>query len=112
MGHYETFPFLDWVLHKYGRSYGDRRDTHRRPDSVNNESYSQQNQNRDMVYCFRYQPSGKKLGPQLVRWPPSLRQLSACTDGPFTNCPPQVKEQKARTLNRRFISEVSGIHVG
>merc|ERR1712232_1169844 len=30
--HVETFPFLDWILRRYGRSYGDRRDVNRRPD--------------------------------------------------------------------------------
>merc|ERR1712151_239533 len=57
--HEETIPFLDWCLHRYGRSYGDRRD-------------NAQSAERDMVYCFRFKPSGELLKPQFVRLPPSF----------------------------------------
>merc|ERR1719240_720821 len=40
--HVETMPFLEWCLHRYGRSYGDRRDVYKRPDAKNNQSYNAQ----------------------------------------------------------------------
>merc|ERR1712151_1267861 len=76
--HVETMPFLEWHLHRYGRSYGDQRDAYKRPDAKNNQSYNAQNANSDMVYCFRYEPTGKTLGKQEIRLPPSLKTLSAC----------------------------------
>jgi hypothetical protein len=45
--HIETVPFLQWSLHRYGRSYGDRRDTYRRPDE--GEGYNVQRAEKDMV---------------------------------------------------------------
>ncbi|CAE7194491.1 unnamed protein product [Symbiodinium sp. KB8] len=51
--HVETFPFLEWQLRNYRRSYGDRRDKGRRPDD--GEIYRAQRAQRDMVYCFRYE---------------------------------------------------------
>eukprot|EP00928_Gymnodinium_smaydae_P069614 TRINITY_DN531_c0_g2_i2.p1 TRINITY_DN531_c0_g2~~TRINITY_DN531_c0_g2_i2.p1 ORF type:complete len:550 (-),score=151.43 TRINITY_DN531_c0_g2_i2:312-1868(-) len=110
--HVETFPFLDWCLHRYGRSYGDRRDAYRRPDATNNQSYNAQNANRDMVYSFRYAPSGKDLLPQTVRLPPTLRTLEQCEDGPFRNTYGKGRKDMAEQLHKRFVSEVSGIHVG
>merc|ERR1712050_556222 len=81
--HIETMPFLDWHLHGYGRSYGDKRDVYKRPDAKNNESYNAQRAESDMTYCFVYAPSGETLGKQEVRFPPTLKTLKACTDGPF-----------------------------
>jgi hypothetical protein len=110
--HVETVPFLEWKLHKYGRSYGDKRDSHKRPDAVNNQSYNSQAATRDMVYCFRYQPSGKPMPPQPVRLPPTKKTLLACDDGPFR---PQSEDQRkvmAGELFDRFVSEISGVHVG
>merc|ERR1711879_551964 len=75
--HVETMPFTEWCLHRYGRSYGDKRDVTRRLDSKNNQST-----NNDMVYCFRYEPSGKTLGKQTIRPPPSLHTLSTARTGP------------------------------
>merc|ERR1712137_477369 len=83
--HVETMPFVEWCLHRYGRSYGDKRDVTRRLDAKNNQSYANQNAHNDMVYCFRYEPSGKSLEKQLIRPPPSLAALTHCTDGPFKN---------------------------
>merc|ERR1712228_604506 len=68
--HVETIPFLEWHLHRYGRSYGDRRDIAKRPDAKNNESYNAQKAEADMVYCFRYAPSGEAMPPQGIRVPP------------------------------------------
>merc|ERR1711920_763137 len=81
--HLETVPFLEWHLHRYGRSYGDRRDTFKRPDAKNNQSYDSQAPQNDMVYCFVYSPSGEKIPKQTVRMPPTLSNLNACNEGPF-----------------------------
>merc|ERR1740121_3389770 len=81
--HTETMPFLEWHLHRYGRSYGDRRDVYKRPDAKNNQSYNAQNAKADMVYCFVYAPTGEDLPKQPVRLPPTLKTLKSCLDGPF-----------------------------
>merc|ERR1719488_160121 len=82
--HVETMPFLEWHLHRYGRSYGDRRDAYKRPDSKNNESYNAQRAEADMVYCFCYRPSGEELPKRrLTTNPPTKKVLMSCTDGPF-----------------------------
>jgi len=64
--HIETMPFLEWHLHRYGRSYGDRRDVYKRLAADSNESYNAQAASKDMVYCFRYRPSGEPIGKQSV----------------------------------------------
>jgi len=110
--HVETMPFLEWHLHRYGRSYGDKRDIYKRPDATNNQSYNAQAADRDMVYCFRYEPTGEKLPPQTVRLPPTLKTLSACMDGPFRNLQAAGKANLAEQLHKRFVTEVSGTHVG
>lgn len=110
--HTETMPFLEWKLHRYGRSYGDRRDVYKRPDAKNNESYNAQNAHNDMVYCFEYRPSGQSLGQQLIRMPPSLQTLQMCNDGPFQNLQGAGKLALAKQLHSRFITEVTGTHVG
>jgi hypothetical protein len=110
--HVETVPFLEWKLHKYGRSYGDKRDSHKRPDAVNNQSYNSQAAIRDMVYCFRYQPSGNPMKPQPVRLPPTKKTLLACDDGPFRPLAEEQRQVMAGELFDRFVSEISGVHVG
>merc|ERR1719203_2287647 len=45
--HVETMPFLEWHLHRYGRSYGDKRDVYKRPDAKKDESYNAQRANQD-----------------------------------------------------------------
>jgi len=114
--HVETMPFMEWHLHRYGRSYGDRRDVTRRPDAKNNQSYNAQNANADMVYCFSFDPSGDVLPKQQIRLPPPLSVLSQCKDGPFKHYPPGVnlpaRTALAKQLHERFLKEVSGIHVG
>jgi hypothetical protein len=109
--HTETMPFLEWHLHRYGRSYGDKRDTHRRPDAEKNQSYNAQRAEADMVYCFHYQPSGSKVPPQTVRLPPTKSVLLSCIDGPFMNLNGDGKKRKALELHHRFTLEVSGTHV-
>lgn len=110
--HEETMPFLEWHLHRYGRSYGDRRDLYKRPDATNNQSYNAQNANNDMVYCLRYAPTGKTLPSQFVRLPPTLQTLQECKDGPFKNLVGAAKLNKAKEMHERFITEISGTHVG
>lgn len=110
--HVETMPFLEWHLHRYGRSYGDRRDAYKRPDAKNNQSYNAQNANSDMVYCFAYAPSGDAPGPPNIRIPPSLKTLCAANDGPFKNLHGAAKENLAKQLHGRFVQEASGVHVG
>lgn len=110
--HVETMPFLEWHLHRYGRSYGDKRDTYKRPDAKNNQSYNAQNQNNDMVYCFAYAPTGKSIAKQFVRPPPSLQTLTECKDGPFRNLHGPAKAKLAGELHHRFLTEISGTHVG
>jgi len=110
--HVETIPFLDWHLHRYGRSYGDRRDAYKRPDASNNQSYNSQRADADMVYCFKYKPSGEPLPQQKVRLPPKLATLAACSDGPFKNLQGPTKTNLAKQLHKRFVTEASGVHVG
>eukprot|EP00929_Paragymnodinium_shiwhaense_P113961 TRINITY_DN82271_c0_g1_i1.p2 TRINITY_DN82271_c0_g1~~TRINITY_DN82271_c0_g1_i1.p2 ORF type:complete len:493 (+),score=138.33 TRINITY_DN82271_c0_g1_i1:124-1602(+) len=110
--HTETMPFLEWHLHRYGRSYGDRRDAYKRPDEKKNQSYNAQNGERDMVYCFKYAPTGETLGKQMIRLPPTLKTLCACADGPFKHLVGAAKENLAKQLHNRFATELSGTHVG
>merc|ERR1719324_1124765 len=111
--HVETMPFTEWHLHRYGRSYGDRRDSYKRPDAENNQSYNAQNAERDMVYCFCYAPSGEPLtNEKIIVNPPTLKALSSCVDGPFKTLQGKAKLNLAQQLRKRFITEASGIHVG
>ncbi|CAK0852147.1 unnamed protein product [Prorocentrum cordatum] len=110
--HVETMPFLEWHLHRYGRSYGDRRDIYKRPDAKNNQSYNAQNAHTDMVYCFAYAPSGEDIGKQKVRLPPTLNTLRNCIDGPFWGKTGAAKASLAKQLHDRFVKEVTGTHVG
>merc|ERR1719203_1382078 len=103
--HVETMPFLEWHLHRHGRSYGDRRDVTKRPDAKNNQSYNAQNANADMVYCFQYAPTGNTLPKQAIRLPPPMKTLAQCPDGPFKhwalNHPARMK--LAKQLHGRFV---------
>jgi hypothetical protein len=110
--HTETMPFMEWHMHRYGRSYGDRRDSYKRPDAKNNQSYNAQRAEADMVYCFRYEPSGNALPAQTIRYPPTLKTLLACVDGPFKGLFGPAKEKEAKSLHERFLSEISGVHIG
>jgi len=110
--HVENMPFTEWHLHRYGRSYGDRRDSYKRPDAKNNQSYNAQSGGSDMVYCFEYAPTGKDLGQQFIRLPPTLQTLQTCKDGPFKNLVGHSKTVLAKQLHDRFMTEISGTHVG
>jgi len=110
--HTETISFLEWHLHRYGRSYGDRRDAYKRPDKVANESYNAQRAEADMVYCFEYKPSDSPIPKQMIRLPPTLKTLSACSEGPFKNLQGDARMNLAKQLHGRFVKECSGVHVG
>eukprot|EP00930_Biecheleria_cincta_P097518 TRINITY_DN89217_c0_g1_i1.p1 TRINITY_DN89217_c0_g1~~TRINITY_DN89217_c0_g1_i1.p1 ORF type:complete len:500 (+),score=101.04 TRINITY_DN89217_c0_g1_i1:27-1526(+) len=109
--HVETVPFLHWSLHRYGRSYGDRRDAYRRPEE--GEGYNVQRADKDMVYTFRYDPSGKTLPPQEIRLPPTFKTIESCHDGPFENMSQgESRKNLTKSLYKRFMMECSGQHVG
>lgn len=110
--HSETVPFTQWHLHRYGRSYGDKRDVYKRPDAKNNQSYNAQRADSDMVYCFTYKPSGEALAKQEVRLPPTLNTLMACQDGPFKALQGESRKKLANDFFKRFVTEISGTHVG
>lgn len=108
--HVETVPFLEWHLHRYGRAYGDRRDAYKRPGE--GQGYNVQRAEADMVYTFTYEPSGQVLPKQAIRLPPTFKTIQACPDGPFTNLQGDARRNLAKQLHRRFVTEVSGTHVG
>eukprot|EP00931_Biecheleriopsis_adriatica_P043732 TRINITY_DN24988_c2_g1_i1.p1 TRINITY_DN24988_c2_g1~~TRINITY_DN24988_c2_g1_i1.p1 ORF type:complete len:520 (+),score=150.49 TRINITY_DN24988_c2_g1_i1:59-1618(+) len=108
--HYETMPLLEWHLHRYGRSYGDKRDVYRRPEQ--GQGYNVQRAEADMVYTFRYTPTGEVLPPQRIRLPPKFGTLCDCKDGPFKSMVGEAKKNHATTLYKRFVTECSGTHVG
>lgn len=108
--HVETMPFMEWHLHRYGRSYGDKRDVHRRPGE--GENYNVQRKDADMVYTFKYAPSGTLLQPQSIRMPPKFSVLKACPDGPFRPLVGEARQKHAMSLYKRFVTECSGTHVG
>lgn len=110
--HTESMPFTEWALHRYGRSYGDNRDVYKRPDAKNNQSYNAQRGNSDMVYCFTYAPTGKKMGKQQIALPPTLKTLSSCVDGPFRQMSVAARSNLAKQLHSRFMTEITGTHVG
>ncbi|CAE7476181.1 Ranbp2 [Symbiodinium sp. CCMP2592] len=98
--HIETMPFREWHLHRYGRSYGDKRDVHRRPGQ--GEGYNVQRAEADMVYTFKYvarrlQVNRPGLGELCYR--PVVRSTRA-SDAFVT----------FRRLYKRFVTECSGTH--
>jgi len=109
--HVETFPFLEWSLHRYGRSYGDRRDTYKRPGD--GERYNAQRADSDMVYTFKNCPTDEPLPKQGIRRPPTMKTLLASQEGPFRGLPQgPAREKLAKDLYDRFMTEISGTHVG
>lgn len=108
--HVETMPFQQWQLHRYGRSYGDRRDTYKRPGE--GEQYNAQRADSDMVYCFVYKPSGAQLPRQQIRMPPTYKTMLGCTDGALGERQGESKKKLATELFKRFMQECSGVHVG
>jgi len=108
--HTETMPFLQWSLHRYGRSYGDRRDVYKRPGE--GAQYDSQRADSDMVYCFEYRPTGNPLPKQRLRLPPTYRVLLHCGDGALGERNGEAKKKYASELYKRFMLECTGTHVG
>lgn len=108
--HVETLPFLEWQLRGYRRSYGDRRDSTRRPDD--GEVYRSQRGHSDMVYVFCYQPSGETPEKPPVRYPPTKRQLLQASECSLGRVHGSAKERRVEEMYELFMSYVKGIHVG
>eukprot|EP00931_Biecheleriopsis_adriatica_P049020 TRINITY_DN28348_c0_g1_i2.p1 TRINITY_DN28348_c0_g1~~TRINITY_DN28348_c0_g1_i2.p1 ORF type:complete len:143 (-),score=25.65 TRINITY_DN28348_c0_g1_i2:44-472(-) len=118
-------------LRHYSRSYGDRRDKKERPSA----EYRQQQADRDMVYSFCFKPTGFVLPKVALKRPPKssdiLASTEACACGFITQAAGyeqnahhfwpsgyhrrlqgSEKEEVVAKLCQRFLSEVSGRHVG
>eukprot|EP00927_Polykrikos_kofoidii_P016072 TRINITY_DN17210_c0_g1_i1.p1 TRINITY_DN17210_c0_g1~~TRINITY_DN17210_c0_g1_i1.p1 ORF type:complete len:772 (+),score=118.90 TRINITY_DN17210_c0_g1_i1:58-2373(+) len=108
--HVETFPFLEWQLSGYRRSYGDRRDSGRRPED--GEVYRAQKSSSDMVYCFRYMPTGKALPESQVIYPPSKLDLFLASEGRMPDRGTLGRKRRVEELYKLFLSYVEGVHVG
>jgi len=109
--HVETVPFLEWRLRGYRRSYGDRRDANRRPED--GEVYKSQRAHSDMVYCFRYEPSGGAPPKPRIRRPPAKQDLLESTgEGWFKGFSPEARRRRMEEIYGLFLSYVEGIHVG
>merc|ERR1711972_1303182 len=108
--HVETVPFNEWSLRNYNRSYGDKRDLHKR--LRDGEVYAAQRGHSDMVYCFCYAKSGAPVGKPRIRWPPTKRDLMHTDEGPLRNLSGDRKKRKVDELRELFVTYVQGIHVG
>uniref|UniRef100_A0A7S0A692 25S rRNA (uridine-N(3))-methyltransferase BMT5-like domain-containing protein n=1 Tax=Pyrodinium bahamense TaxID=73915 RepID=A0A7S0A692_9DINO len=108
--HVETMPFLEWRLRNYRRSYGDRRDANRRPED--GEIYKNQRAHSDMVYCFRYAPTGGTPPKLRIRYPPEKQDLLNSHEGWFKTLSPEARRRRVEDIYKLFLSYVQGIHVG
>lgn len=108
--HIETIPFIEWQLRNYLRSYGDRRDAGRRPGD--GEIYRNQRVHSDMVYAFRYEPSGENPPKPLIRHPPTKDDLLLSAEGKLRELQPAAKSRKVEEIYDLFLTYVQGIHVG
>lgn len=109
--HVETFPFPQWQLRGYGRSYGDRRDANRRPGD--GENYRSQKANSDMVYMFRFEPTERAPPKPRIRYPPAKHYLLESSEGTFKGCNSQAqRERRIEEIYQLFVSYVEGVHVG
>lgn len=108
--HVETVPFLEWQLRTYRRSYGDRRDERRRPDD--GDIYRSQRAYSDMVYCFRYAPSGSTPPKTTIRYPPSKEDLLVSNEGRFKGLSEASRRRQIEDMWSLFLTYVQGIHVG
>jgi len=133
--HINTMPFTEWHLRRYNRSFGDKRDVKKRLKGET--SYTSQQDYKNMVYCFRFFPTGNQPPRAFIRRPPPCSNLlmatCACSCGYI--CPQSMRDTehskfhfkpsgqhqeldgKPKTelvaeLYKRFLSEVSGSHVG
>jgi len=133
--HLETVPFQEWELRRYNRSFGDKRDQKKR--LAGESSYTAQRADKDMVYAFSYTPSGVQPPRAPIKRPPACSDLLAATcackcgficptqmsdkatakfhfksSGPHENLEGQDKQLAVAELYKRFLSEISGRHVG
>ncbi|CAE6972270.1 Ranbp2 [Symbiodinium natans] len=93
--HVETLPLLEWSLRSYHRSYGDRRDSSRRPD--------------EKVYAFRYEPSGSIPPKALIRRPPTKDDLFL---SPKEGKMPMSAEQKRKRLEDETAPSATKLVIG
>eukprot|EP00746_Dinoflagellata_sp_MGD_P150594 gnl/MRDRNA2_/MRDRNA2_82435_c0_seq2.p1 gnl/MRDRNA2_/MRDRNA2_82435_c0~~gnl/MRDRNA2_/MRDRNA2_82435_c0_seq2.p1 ORF type:complete len:620 (-),score=139.63 gnl/MRDRNA2_/MRDRNA2_82435_c0_seq2:39-1808(-) len=132
--HVGTFPFTEWILSKYHRSFGDKRDKRKRPDK---EAYKDQQGKSDMVYCFRFSPSGDELPHVPIKQPIKLsefmKSVVACQCGYISQTEMResesakfhfkpsgghavlddtAKREACLKLYKRFLSEATGQHIG
>merc|ERR1712048_81526 len=107
--HMETFPFVDWRLSDYRRSYGDRRDATKRPDDGQN--YNAQRQNNDMVYSFVYRPTGQAVSAPDVEYPPTKQEMMLAKADKLPTSP-EARRRKIDSMYELFMSYIQGIHVG
>jgi len=134
--HIETFPFQQWQLRRYNRSFGDKRDARKRLEGES--SYTAQRAEKDMVYAFTYAPSGGVPARAQIKKPPACSDLLAATSacrcgfispvqmqntddikrfhfkasGPHQQLEGKEKSLCVAELYKRFLSEISGQHVG
>lgn len=108
--HVETVPFLEWQLRNYRRSYGDRRDSERRPED--GEIYRNQRGNSDMVYSFCYLPTGKPNPAPTIRQPPSKQLLHESQEGKLGKMKAEEKKRRVEEIYDLFLTYVQGVHVG
>lgn len=108
--HVETMPFLEWILHNYRRSYGDRRDETRRPED--GENYNKQKAHGDMVYCFKYYPSGDTPPKPKIQVPPTKETLMQSSECRLANMDGKAKADAVGEIYQLFLSYVKGIHIG
>jgi len=134
--HVETVPFLAWQLHKYNRSFGDKRDQKKRLEGES--SYTSQRSEKDMVYAFRFAPTGVPPPRAPIKRPPACRDFFAATvacrcgfvcplemkdalqtrqhhfksSGAHAEAEGQERQLVVAELYKRFLSELSGQHVG
>jgi len=108
--HVETFPFLEWQLANYRRSYGDRRDATKRPEE--GQVYNDQRGHSDMVYCFKYKPSGETLPPVQVTLPPTQEELLLSPKEGNMGNSLSARQRKVKELWNLFLTYNQGIHVG
>lgn len=79
--HAESVQFHEWVLHRYNRAYGDKRDA-KRERLAAGENYRQQGAAVDMVYTFFYNPT-VDYPPDIrliLRYPPDFKTLFYSSD--------------------------------
>jgi len=109
--HTETVPFMEWQLREYLRSYGDKRDVNRRPGD--GEIYAQQKGPSDMVYIFKYAPSGAAPPKLTLRYPPAKNDLMVSqAEGNLKNLYGAAREKRVDEIYQLFMSYVNGIHIG